>query len=529
MKRNNIQADIMECLKLMRTPIILNALTEVLTSTLLVVIANYLGQFAEAALDLDFEYGLRNIWILIGCFLMSVLVAPLFGLIGDFIMMKQALKHDNVVFSHFLDQEPDIAMNLRNGKTQYELEDAPNELRIQMVILLSKSIALPFCLGYLLFCIGRINWMLTGILFLLAALRLIPSIFFRKKLAMYDANEKSFFAERKEYEMDVITNPHVIKLWGIVKPIHNRIYCHFLKYYKEVGRKKCACNAFATQSNIFVDSFSQILLFVIGAIMVAEKYISPGEFASTLVYLSVAQTILESIRIVIQNYPLMLNAAKRVSAFYSHPEVQTEKSINGFKEMKGYGIRFAYKDKSLLNGLDFEIMQKEKIAITGENGSGKSTLGKIITALIKRYDGRIMVNGYDIKDIDPVSLRETIAYAPQIPYLFETTVRENVRMGDLNAEEDEINDILDEFGILSLADRMVSMGSNVSGGERQKISLARALLKKADLLILDEPTNHLDQRSIQVLKRHITETCQTVLIISHDPALLEITKKQIDI
>lgn len=516
-----------ECARVMCSSILINAAAEVFANTLIVVTANTLGTFTDAALKLDLGFGIRNMWLLIGCILLTVIVAPLVALCGDFTMLKCALRHDIVIFGRFFDKEFESVAALQTGELQYELEDAPNALRIQMVILMSKAIAIPFCLGYLLFCVGSVSWPLTAILFVLAAVRLVVPIIFRKKLAHYDVAAKAYFAKRRSYEVDVVSSPHVIKLWGICIPIQKRFERLFEAYYAECGAKYDACKAFLGQTNAFVSSFTLILLFAAGAAMVARGDVSPGQFASVLVYLNVAQTILGNVGEIIQGYPLMMNAANRVTDFYRDREPAEGQPVSAFHGIKGENVQFAFGDKIVLNGLDFELMPGEKAVLTGENGSGKSTLGKIIATLIKRYGGTIEINGADMKGITPASLRSVIAYAPQVPYLFEATVRENVCMGNPDVSREHVDKLLDAFGMLPLAERKVSIGSDLSGGERQKVSILRALLKKADLLILDEPTNHLDQESIQMLKRHLAETTQTILIISHDPELLKSIEKTI--
>ncbi len=518
-----------ECAHLMCIPILINAVAEVFMSTLLVVTANTLGKFTEAAFNLDIAFAVRNIWLLIGCIMLSVTVAPLLALWGDFIMLKYALRHDIVIFDHFFDKEPECVAGLKSGELQYELEDAPNSLRIEMVILLSKAIAVPLCLGYLLFYSGRVSWLLTGLLFLLAAARLVIPVLFRKKLAQSDAAAKAYYAKRRGYEADIISSPHLIKLWGICVPVRKRVEHLFEVYYAKSGTKYDSRKVLYTQTNTFVDSFTLMLLFVIGAAMVAGGHVSSGQFASVLVYLNIAQTILGNAGEIIQRYPMMINAANRVTDFYNDPELADGQDIRSFEGIKGHGIEFAYGDNAVIKGIDFELLPGDKIAIIGKNGSGKSTLGKIIATLIKGYGGIIEVNGVDVKGIIPIALRRIISYAPQSPYLFEATVRENVCMGDSEDNKKTVDKLLYEFGILPLADRKISNESELSGGERQKISIIRALQKKADLLILDEPTNHLDWESIQTIKKYITETTQTVLVISHDQELSESIKKVITV
>lgn len=516
-----------ECADAMRIPIFLNAVTEILTSTLLVVTANTLGKFADAALNLDLKLGLENVIVLAVCILLTVLVAPLFGLLGNFNMLKQALRHDNIVFGHYFDKEPEKAMALDSGQLQYELESAPNELRIQMVLILSKALALPICMGYLLYNAGRISWLLTGIMLLLAAVRLIVPMLFRTKLAELDRNEKTYFRNRRGYEVDVTANPHIIKLWGLKIPIQARFNHLFEAYFAESGSKNDALKAVAEQSRSFTNDFTQILLFVVGAITVAKGYVSPGEFVAVLVYLGVTQTLLGNVWEIIQSYPLMVNAANRVSDFYRDAETSIGKTITHFDGLRGNDILFSFGDKEVLHDLSFEIASGEKVAIVGENGSGKSTLGKIIVSLISSYEGTLSANGTDLKSLDVGTWRDQVAYAPQSPYLFHATVQENICFGNPAIDFDTVNEFLGVFGINYLSDRTVSEQSDLSGGERQKISIIRALVKNADLLVLDEPTNHLDQESIEWLKGYIKQTDKTVIVISHDAGLLEVVDKKI--
>src|SRR5699024_8824398 len=141
-------------------------------------------------------------------------------------------------------------------------------------------------------------------------------------------------------------------------------------------------------------------------------------------------------------------------------------------------------------------------------------------------EGIFRISGSDFHSVNKKDWWNLIAYAPQTPYLFHETVRDNITLG--NSEKNEAADhLMCAFGILPLASRTPSTSSDFSGGEKQKISLARALLKDSDVLILDEPSNHLDLESIQVLKDYLTNTRKTVILITHDEELAKITEREI--
>ena len=522
--RHNVFA---ECSRAMRSPMLLNALNQVVAGLLLVLTADVLGRFADAAFALKLEQGLANAVILAGCVLATVLAVPGLGLLSDFLMLEKALQHDNLVFGRYLDKDPEKAAQLNAGEMQYQLEDAPNNLRIKWVELIGKAMALPVGLGYLLYSAGRISWLLTGLMFLLAAVRLIVPLMLRKRLAGYDALAKEYQAKRRSCETDVTARPCVLRLWGIEKPILKRIDRLYADYHAKTESRYITCQSLSQHMQEFSNSFTQLLLFLAGAVMVAKGGVTPGEFAAVLVYLSVTQTLLNYIGEIIQDYSLMMNAADRVSIFYQDAEDTTGKPIDNFTGLTGRDISLSFGENKVLSDVNFCVAAGEKVCLVGENGCGKSTLGRIINVTVKSYSGVLAVGDLDLKTVCVEDWRRLIAYAPQTPFLFQTTVRENIAMGSPEAGQGEVDRVMEAFGILPLADRMVSAESKLSGGERQKISVARALLKKAPLLILDEPTNHLDYDSIRTLKQHIATTSQTVILISHDPALQQVSSRLI--
>ena len=149
----------------------------------------------------------------------------------------------------------------------------------------------------------------------------------------------------------------------------------------------------------------------------------------------------------------------------------------------------------------------------------KSTLVKILCGLLRDYDGEILLNGVDLKDVNLLRWRRRIAYAPQNPYLFEASVRENIVLGNDSLPRERVDELMRGFSIQHLADKPISMNAELSGGEKQKLSILRALLRDSDVLILDEPTNHLDAQSVDFLRQCLESDGRTVLGIAHGAAL----------
>ena len=514
-----------ECARAMAVPVALLALSQAMTGTVGALIANTVGRFADAALAGRWQAGLNDLGGILFWVLLLVLGAPAISLLGDIVMLKDALRHDRVVFGHFLDKDPQSLLAQDLGELQYELEDAPNDFRILWVTLWSAAVALPVELGVLLYYAGKINWLLTGLLVLLTAIRLLVPVLFKGPLARYRKEEKAYQAKRRSYEADVTRQPHLFSLWGVQAAVKERLLALFAQYYQKSGRKGLTCQVLSKQTRQTVDQLTQLLLFLAGAVFVAKGAITPGDFTAILLYLTVAYTLLNGIGDVIQQIPQMKNAASRVGQFYADKESTGGAEIKAFSGIAGEKASFSYSETPVLEGLDFELRPGEIVGLVGPNGGGKSTLSKILATLLKGYGGSIQAGGRELSALNLEQWRGMIAYAPQTPSLFRATVRENILMG--GGGQPEAQKLIDAFALGGLADREVSPDSGLSGGEKQKISIARALSRPAQLVILDEPTNHLDQESVSVLKTLLKTCGKTVLVVSHDPALEDILSRKI--
>ena len=193
-------------------------------------------------------------------------------------------------------------------------------------------------------------------------------------------------------------------------------------------------------------------------------------------------------------------------------------------------VFFKYSETPVLNGINFTIEPGKSIAIIGDNGAGKSTIINLIIGFYKPQSGVITAEDINAANIDFKHFRKQIGIVSQHPPLIPGTVRENIFYGNTQISEDELL----EVSQLSLAHQFIQnlpagyetqIGDNgvlLSGGERQKVAIARALLRKPGLLILDEPTNHLDKFAVKEIMINIKKlACNpAILIISHDMSVV---------
>ncbi len=149
-----------------------------------------------------------------------------------------------------------------------------------------------------------------------------------------------------------------------------------------------------------------------------------------------------------------------------------------------------------LQEINLSISDGEKIAIVGKSGSGKTTLIDLISGFYDGYSGSIKINGQELKNIDRKSLHSTISYVSSDPYIFDTTTKQNLKLANVQADDYLLGDILKKVKldnrIPNLDIRLGEHGSFLSGGEIQRLGLARALIQDCKCILIDEPTENLD-------------------------------------
>ncbi|MEU8105865.1 thiol reductant ABC exporter subunit CydD [Nonomuraea muscovyensis] len=201
-------------------------------------------------------------------------------------------------------------------------------------------------------------------------------------------------------------------------------------------------------------------------------------------------------------------------------------------------VRYPDRDDAALTGVSLTIAPGEHVALVGESGGGKSTLLHLVLGFVRPSEGRVLVDGVDLSDLDLDAWRERLAFVPQRPHLFTTTVAGNIRLGSPDATPEEIR----RAATAAYADEFVQRlpggydtpvgerGANLSAGQRQRIALARAFCRpQATVLLLDEPTARLDGRSEAAV---VAATAglgrgRTAVIVAHRPAMIELADRVI--
>ena len=242
--------------------------------------------------------------------------------------------------------------------------------------------------------------------------------------------------------------------------------------------------------------------------------------------------ILASVQLIIYNMPVinLLNEEFKNIKSNSEPLTKTLNNLN-FKSLEIKNLSFEYETgKPILNKINFKIKKNEAIGIIGPSGTGKTTFINLLMGLIKPQNGSILVNDQPLKD-QINSWQNIIGYVSQNTFILDDSILLNIKLNSLSYDKKKIEKIINDVkldGLLKKLDegfqsKVGESGSNISGGQMQRIAIARALYKESQILIFDEPTSALDEKLEKEISKLIQDlkTKHTIIVISHRPEILK--------
>lgn len=231
------------------------------------------------------------------------------------------------------------------------------------------------------------------------------------------------------------------------------------------------------------------------------------------------------------------SGARVLAIIDEEPETEdiTGKAPADFGGAEVKAVSFAYAGENVLNNVSLEIPKGKITGIVGKSGCGKSTLLKLLMRFWKAGEGEVSVSGRNINEINTADLRDMQSYMTQDTQLFKDTIANNIRIGKMDASDEEVMNACKKASIHDFImtlpkgyeTEVGELGSTLSGGERQRIGLARAFLHNAPFMLLDEPTSNLDSLNEAVILKSLKEEAEekTILLVSHRESTMRIAEK----
>ena len=319
-------------------------------------------------------------------------------------------------------------------------------------------------------------------------------------------------------------------------------YEEALHNQSDSGAKVRALSMFVVNFAASIQQYAQVAAIFYGVFLVVEGDISQGALIGAVILGGRTMGPLSALANTLSKLNGALTAYKNLSQLIGNSKNTnsglspiSRPNFDGEIEFKNVSYKFEGASQPVIKNLTFKIPAGQKVALVGKMGSGKSTLSRLIAGILEPTDGAILIDGVDVRQIDPADLRKNVGIMLQDSWLFSGTIRENIQMGYNEYDDDHILKICKIAGVddfvgshpkgydLEIRER----GIGLSGGQRQTINLARSLLHEPQILLLDEPTSSMDQGTEKkvVASLQATSIDKTMLIVTHRNPILTIVDR----
>lgn len=386
-------------------------------------------------------------------------------------------------------------------------------------------IVLLFSIAIMLY----LSFTLTIMLFLMLPIIYIVTLLFQKNILKFQRKVRDYNSKIIRSYTESLSYIKTIKALGIEEKKKNE-FVSFNEKYRKYNLKSILISAIFVPTVMFIASIGVGFAFNFSSISVMKNIMTYGAFLSFLTY---SFQIFEPFKMLAQIFTDLKSAqasAERVfQILYEDDEIieQKETDLNFDGNIRFENVSFHYfdDDKLILKDFNFEIKNGQSVAFIGSTGSGKSTIVNLICKFYDPTSGDIFLDGINYKNIDKTCLYNNLGYVLQQPQLFSISIKENIKFGNENATDEEIMEIcnllgIDEF-ISKLPDGIDTVigesGYNISSGQKQLISFARALIKNPKLLILDEATSSIDTETEKFIQNKMKDILsgKTSIIVAH--------------
>jgi ATP-binding cassette subfamily B protein len=465
--------------------------------------------------------------------LIILLFQMLIGIYQALFMLKTGQKIDARLilgyYKHLLRLPQRFFDTMRVGEIISRINDA---VKIRAFINdVSVSLTVNMFIVLFSFCLMFIySWKLALIMLIVIPLYAMVYLITNKLNKKQERKLMEHTAELESQLVESLNAVRTIKQFGVEDFSNMKTEVRFISLLKTVF-KSGKNTLFSNYSSELISRVFTIVLLWVGSYFVIDNEITPGEllsFYAIIGYFTGPISGLIGANKSIQN---ALIAADRLFEIMDLERESSENQIELRRENIGdirfENIHFAYGTrKELYNGFSLTIPNGSITAVIGESGSGKTTLASLLQKLYPLNSGRISINDVDINHYSHESLRAMVSTVPQQLSLFSGNIIENIALGEFQPDMDRILAIVKELGLMPFIEKLpqgfnTQIGENgaaLSGGEKQRLAIARAMYKDPAILIFDEATSSLDSASEQNVKaviRKLKEQGKTILMIAH--------------
>lgn len=407
---------------------------------------------------------------------------------------------------------------------------------------ITTLVDLPFVFLFLMviwFIGGPVVWVAVSVILLILLYGIIIQAPLRRSV------ESSFRASAQKGAtlIESLSAVETIKHLGAESPMQRK-WEQLTAHIAQWGVRSRLLSSSAVNMAGFLQQMSQVGVILVGVYQVTDGDLSMGGLIAAVMLTGRAVAPMAQVANLSVRYFQAKTALDSLNGIMSQPVDRPEgqsflsrPQLNGAIEFDNVSFQYPTAEIEALSSVSFRIEAGERVGIIGRVGSGKTTIEKLIQGLFLPTQGAVRIDGTDVRQIDPADLRRNFGYVPQDVTLFYGTVRENIVLGTPHADDQDILRVAEISGVDQLIKRhpqgfdlpVGERGDNLSGGQRQSVAIARALLHDPAYLLMDEPTNSMDHSSEEALKRNLTELIKgkTFLLVTHRSSVLDLVDRLI--
>ncbi|AXX88280.1 type I secretion system ATPase/permease, LssB family [Malaciobacter marinus] len=487
---------------------------------------------------------LETLWVLFIGISLVMLFDFILKMLRSYFLGVASKRADTVISNRIFNQLLNIKINAKpasTGQFVSRLQSFESVREFFTSATIAAAVDLPFVIIFII-VIFYIGGPLGYITIATVVISMLVSWYMQRPLK--EIIEKSV----KEEQIKHTTLIETVTGLEIIKSIRaqNRMRTHWDQsvnktiHYADKGQFLSQTITFFTA---FISQFSNILIVAAGVYLASEGEMTMGAIIAAMILNGRVISPVSQLVGMIIKYDKTMLSLENLDEVMKMPVEKENKTyisrpnLSGTIEFKD--VQFAYKDQNhqTLKDINLKIKQGERVAVLGKIGSGKSTLLKLIMSLYEPNKGSVLIDSVDIRQIDPVDLRQAIGAVPQEPFLFMGTIKDNITIGEQYVSDEELLRASKVAGLNEFLGKheagydliVGERGEGLSGGERQAVTLARALISNPNILMLDEPTNSMDRQTEKMFIDRIKNIIEdkTLIVVTHKTSLLQLVDRVI--
>lgn len=498
----------------------------------------YMGKIIDAVslklTDSIYKYG----YTIIIFFIITMIFSIIETYISSYLQINIKTTIETYLFNRIVNSKIEILDRVKGAELINRLEEDTNTIASFYITNLSNYIIEIIKLVISTIIIFIISIQMTSIALMLVPLNFISALFLSKKIKNVRKKNLEINDKNRIFIQEIISGIREVK--NLV--IENKVIEEFsdnLNKCKKLNLKNTIVTTVSNSINLSASFIINLILIFYAGWLIINNNLTLGDFVAFNSYLAYFLGSIKTIWAIPMDIQSLIVSDERIGEILEYkieeePIYKQDEIIDG--DIIFNNIDFKYSNSDLiLKNLNIKIKDKSLTAIVGENGAGKTTIFNLLNRFYTEYYGSILIGNKLVEEIDIKTLRKNITYIQQTAFLFNKSIKDNLKLGEKDIDDNEIilackKVNIHEF-INTLPDKYDTIiennGNLLSGGQKQKIAIARGIIRNTSIFLLDEVTKGLDAESSEKLINIIKELSRdhTIIMISHDKNIYKIADK----